>query len=403
MKSAATRTGQQPSKVRSRGAGGGGDGPNRQSQWLLRLPAGPAVPSRASGRHSGCTSHAGLSMPGLTTPLPRPLISRPPDGSQSGAGQPLQPTVLCVRPVATAARPTHKAHWVGKVRTGRCPSIARRGIDDDFTPPSWQQLRDSITRLAKQPRRTRTQPLPSAVMADTEQPDVPAEPQSRHIIYCGGAFLDTLSPHPLAARKSFAQLTSFLVPRSSLHAASRGVNHPPGSLASARSLCATRPQEADQYPSSGLQYCEYGGTVRKCQEWLESHHKEMYDRIWSAGSSRPPFLHPETPTAYQRACLSDQRPKYHRGPRSRHRFPLRRGTKARRQGRPEEDGQGRGRRGETGRQARKERRHHQAHRAQQEEVCHGRHRPRGLWTGAEEGEWGSRVPPGRQAQTMFRH
>ncbi|GJN73107.1 density-regulated protein DRP1 [Purpureocillium lilacinum] len=119
-------------------------------------------------------------------------------------------------------------------------------------------------------------------MADTEQPDVPAEPQSRHIIYCGGAFLDTLSPHPLAARKSFAQLTSFLVPRSSLHAASRGVNHPPGSLASARSLCATRPQEADQYPSSGLQYCEYGGTVRKCQEWLESHHKEMYDRIWSA-------------------------------------------------------------------------------------------------------------------------
>jgi density-regulated protein DRP1 len=29
------------------------------------------------------------------------------------------------------------------------------------------------------------------------------------------------------------------------------------------------------------EYCEYGGTVKKCQEWLEKNNKEMFDRIWS--------------------------------------------------------------------------------------------------------------------------
>ncbi|KAH6997758.1 translation initiation factor SUI1, partial [Ilyonectria sp. MPI-CAGE-AT-0026] len=30
------------------------------------------------------------------------------------------------------------------------------------------------------------------------------------------------------------------------------------------------------------EYCEYGGTVRKCQEWLEKNEPVMYERIWSA-------------------------------------------------------------------------------------------------------------------------
>ncbi|KAK3311177.1 translation machinery-associated protein 22, partial [Chaetomium strumarium] len=30
-----------------------------------------------------------------------------------------------------------------------------------------------------------------------------------------------------------------------------------------------------------FQYCEYGGTVKKCQEWLEKSHLELYQRIWS--------------------------------------------------------------------------------------------------------------------------
>ncbi|KAL3417625.1 translation machinery-associated protein 22 [Phlyctema vagabunda] len=29
------------------------------------------------------------------------------------------------------------------------------------------------------------------------------------------------------------------------------------------------------------EYCEFGGTVKKCQEWLEKNHEDMYERIWS--------------------------------------------------------------------------------------------------------------------------
>merc|ERR1712000_320867 len=29
------------------------------------------------------------------------------------------------------------------------------------------------------------------------------------------------------------------------------------------------------------EYCEYGGTTKKCQEWLEANHPKMYSRIWS--------------------------------------------------------------------------------------------------------------------------
>ncbi|KAF5623393.1 translation machinery-associated 22 [Fusarium sp. NRRL 52700] len=30
------------------------------------------------------------------------------------------------------------------------------------------------------------------------------------------------------------------------------------------------------------EYCEYGGTVKKCQEWLEKNEPELYNKIWSA-------------------------------------------------------------------------------------------------------------------------
>ncbi|TVY13752.1 Translation machinery-associated protein 22 [Lachnellula arida] len=56
-------------------------------------------------------------------------------------------------------------------------------------------------------------------MADTEHQE-PAEPQSRHVIYCG--------------------------------------------------VCSLPPE-----------YCEFGGTVKKCQEWLQKTNEGMYDRLWS--------------------------------------------------------------------------------------------------------------------------
>ncbi|KAI1336448.1 translation machinery-associated protein 22 [Xylariaceae sp. FL0016] len=55
-------------------------------------------------------------------------------------------------------------------------------------------------------------------MADTEE--APTEPQSRHIVYCG--------------------------------------------------VCTLPPE-----------YCEYGGTVKRCQEWLQKAHPSMYEKIWS--------------------------------------------------------------------------------------------------------------------------
>ncbi|KAL8688821.1 MAG: hypothetical protein Q9218_005361 [Villophora microphyllina] len=33
------------------------------------------------------------------------------------------------------------------------------------------------------------------------------------------------------------------------------------------------------------EYCEFGGTVKKCQEWLEKHHPEMHEKFYSEGMS----------------------------------------------------------------------------------------------------------------------
>ncbi|KIM97779.1 hypothetical protein OIDMADRAFT_20242 [Oidiodendron maius Zn] len=60
-----------------------------------------------------------------------------------------------------------------------------------------------------------------AEVEGAETPIGPTEPQSRHIVYCG--------------------------------------------------VCSLPPE-----------YCEFGGTVKKCQDWLQSIHPDLYNRIWSA-------------------------------------------------------------------------------------------------------------------------
>ncbi|GES66858.1 translation machinery-associated protein 22 [Aspergillus terreus] len=37
------------------------------------------------------------------------------------------------------------------------------------------------------------------------------------------------------------------------------------------------------------EYCEFGGTAKKCQEWLESHHPDLFQKLYSDGT--PPTLH----------------------------------------------------------------------------------------------------------------
>ncbi|KAH7398060.1 density-regulated protein DRP1 [Cadophora sp. MPI-SDFR-AT-0126] len=29
------------------------------------------------------------------------------------------------------------------------------------------------------------------------------------------------------------------------------------------------------------EYCEFGGTVKKCQDWLQKNHEDLYERLWS--------------------------------------------------------------------------------------------------------------------------
>ncbi|WQF85070.1 Putative SUI1 domain, DENR family, SUI1 domain superfamily protein [Colletotrichum destructivum] len=57
-------------------------------------------------------------------------------------------------------------------------------------------------------------------MADNDKSETSGEPQGRHVTYCG--------------------------------------------------VCTLPPE-----------YCEYGGTVKKCQDWLEKHHPDLYAIIWS--------------------------------------------------------------------------------------------------------------------------
>ncbi|KFA72969.1 hypothetical protein S40288_05060 [Stachybotrys chartarum IBT 40288] len=101
-------------------------------------------------------------------------------------------------------------------------------------------------------------------MADTEQPEVSTEPQARHVVYCGGTLIGPEpNPFPMLATTIFGWYKSLTsanpMPRDSLYSTSRGSHCP--------------------------LYCEYGGTVKKCQEWLEKKHPELYSRIWSAGPS----------------------------------------------------------------------------------------------------------------------
>ncbi|PKS06522.1 hypothetical protein jhhlp_007270 [Lomentospora prolificans] len=77
-------------------------------------------------------------------------------------------------------------------------------------------------------------------MTEDDQHDVSLDP-GREVIYCGGRSCHLSGPET-------TDWTNLALPR----------------------LGFTSP------------YCEYGGTVKKCQQWLEETHSEMYQKIWSA-------------------------------------------------------------------------------------------------------------------------
>ncbi|OAA80623.1 Density-regulated protein DRP1 [Akanthomyces lecanii RCEF 1005] len=104
-------------------------------------------------------------------------------------------------------------------------------------------------------------------MADTEQGDAPLEPQARIVTYCG---VCTLPPEVRAILRR-------------------------ASIDLKRERDKGKEREASILTDAKLQYCEYGGTVKKCQDWLQSNQKQMYDRIWSAGLSLSPKSHIRLP------------------------------------------------------------------------------------------------------------
>jgi hypothetical protein len=40
------------------------------------------------------------------------------------------------------------------------------------------------------------------------------------------------------------------------------------------------------------EYCEFGGTAKKCEEWLKEKHSDLWDGLYSEGTLRP-ALNPE--------------------------------------------------------------------------------------------------------------
>ncbi|KAK7951851.1 uncharacterized protein PG986_007579 [Apiospora aurea] len=99
-------------------------------------------------------------------------------------------------------------------------------------------------------------------MADTETVDAPSEPQGRHVTYCGGK------------QDAFTSQHCMVFP---LYSSPRGMLQQ-----------GETPSHTMAFEESNLgltdrieQYCEYGGTAKKCQDWLQKAHPSMYEQIWS--------------------------------------------------------------------------------------------------------------------------
>ncbi len=116
------------------------------------------------------------------------------------------------------------------------------------------------------------QQRPEAAMAEIQLPEN-TEPQARYVVYCAGKLA---TPKRLPTNPANADC-SVLAP-------SRG-NYPSPSL----SWPVERPR------LTGGKYCEDGVTVKKCQDWLQGAHPDMYSRIWSAGQSLAPLSSPPLP------------------------------------------------------------------------------------------------------------
>ena len=62
----------------------------------------------------------------------------------------------------------------------------------------------------------------------------------------------------------------------SMHATPRGIPYSSSTPTGAR-----EDKKVLTVPSE--QYCEFGGTVKKCEEWLEKNHPDLHEKLYSEG------------------------------------------------------------------------------------------------------------------------
>lgn len=166
-------------------------------------------------------------------------------------------------------------------------------------------------------------------MADTEQPEVATEPQSRHVIYCGGT--------------SNAPSDAAIVPH------------------------VLTPLNYSLHSTAGGRPTHFPSDVRLRSLTIA----QVVLRIWRDRQEVPRMARRQPPGHVQQDLVrrfvarlplnvpkQQLNPRPRRSPRSRDRVAIRRCAEASRKGRAEESCKGRGRPGEAGRQARQQRHHH---------------------------------------------
>jgi hypothetical protein len=50
-------------------------------------------------------------------------------------------------------------------------------------------------------------------------------------------------------------------------------------------ICTFPPEVQVHLISANIQYCEFSGSLTKCKAWLESEHPDLYNKLYSAGTS----------------------------------------------------------------------------------------------------------------------
>jgi hypothetical protein len=103
-----------------------------------------------------------------------------------------------------------------------------------------------------------------------------------------------LNPMRIFLLGSFRIFAKLNLTISSLHTASRGtgnqssyqhvhLNFPSSPYQIRAQAAVIKILHHEDVNSKAFQYCEFGGTAKKCEEWLKDNHPDLYERLYSEG------------------------------------------------------------------------------------------------------------------------